>query len=99
VDFGQFLEQHGFAAAAAIAAGWFVVRLVNFTLTDLRESLASMEDEFTKLEGITIKLIERHNGTDKTLAEVSERLARVEKQIDIYTNINSRGGVRESERG
>ena len=80
MDFGAFLEQHGFAAAAAIAAGWFVVRLVNFTLDDLRACLASMEDSFKGLEGITIKLIERHNQTDKTLAEVSERLARLEKQ-------------------
>lgn len=82
MDFGAFLEQHGFAAAAAIAAGWFVVRLVNFTLDDLRACLASMEDSFKGLEGITIKLIERHNQTDKTLAEVSERLARLEKQTE-----------------
>jgi hypothetical protein len=82
LDFGAFLEQHGFAAAAAIAAGWFVVRLVNFTLDDLRACLASMEERFKSLEGITIKLIERHNQTDKTLAEVSERLARLEKQAE-----------------
>ena len=82
MDFGAFLEQHGFAAAAAIAAGWFVVRLVNFTLDDLRACLASMEDSFKGLEGITIKLIERHNQTDKTLAQVSERLARLEKQAE-----------------
>ena len=82
MDFGAFLEQHGFAAAAAIAAGWFVVRLVNFTLDDLRACLASMEEKFKSLEGITIKLIERHNQTDRTLAEVSERLARLEKQAE-----------------
>ena len=90
MDFGAFLEQHGFAAAAAIAAGWFVVRLVNFTLDDLRACLASMEEKFKNLEGITIKLIERHNQTDKTLAEVSERLARLEKQTeDNYEFIRS----------
>tara|TARA_Y100001951_G_C11038987_1_gene129172 strand:+ start:30 stop:326 length:297 start_codon:yes stop_codon:yes gene_type:complete len=90
LDFGAFLEQHGFAAAAAIAAGWFVVRLVNFTLDDLRACLASMEEKFKNLEGITIKLIERHNQTDKTLAEVSERLARLEKQTeDNYEFIRS----------
>ena len=90
MDFGAFLEQPGFAAAAAIAAGWFVVRLVNFTLDDLRAGLASMEDKFKNLEGITIKLIERHNQTDKTLAEVSERLARLEKQTeDNYEFIRS----------
>lgn len=82
MDFGAFLEQHGFAAAAAIATAWFVVRLVNFTLDDLRACLASMEDKFKSLEGITIKLIERHNQTDRTLAEVSERLARLEKQAE-----------------
>jgi hypothetical protein len=98
VDFGQFLEQHGFATAAAIAAGWFVVRLVNFTLSDLRECLSSMEDEFAKLESITIKLIERHNQTDKTLGEVRERLGRVEKQIDIYNNVAASNRMRESER-
>ena len=90
MDFGAFLDQHGFAAAAAIAAGWFVVRLVNFTLDDLRACLASMEEKFKNLEGITIKLIERHNQTDKTLAEVSERLARLEKQTeDNYEFIRS----------
>ena len=90
MDFGAFLEQHGFAAAAAIAAGWFVVRLVNFTLDDLRACLASMEEKFKNLEGSTIKLIERHNQTDKTLAEVSERLARLEKQTeDNYEFIRS----------
>ena len=90
MDFGQFLEQHGFATAAAIAAGWFVVRLVNFTLSDLRECLSSMENEFAKLEAITIKLIERHNQTDKSLSEVSERLARLEKQTeDNYEFIRS----------
>ena len=82
MDFGDFIDKHGFAAAAAIAAGWFVVRLVNFTLDDLRACLASMEDKFKNLESITIKLIERHNQTDKTLAEVSERLARLEKQTE-----------------
>ncbi len=82
MDFGDFIDKHGFAAAAAIAAGWFVVRLVNFTLDDLRVCLASMEDKFKNLESITIKLIERHNQTDKTLAEVSERLARLEKQTE-----------------
>ena len=82
MDFGAFLEQHGFAAAAAIATAWFVVRLVNFTLDDLRACLSSMEDRFKSLEGITIKLIERHNQTDRTLAEVSERLARLEKQAE-----------------
>lgn len=82
MDFGAFLEQHGFAAAAAIATAWFVVRLVNFTLDDLRSCLSSMEDRFKSLEGITIKLIERHNQTDRTLAEVSERLARLEKQAE-----------------
>jgi len=41
-----------------------------------------MEDKFKNLESITIKLIERHNQTDKTLAEVSERLARLEKQTE-----------------
>jgi len=82
LDFGDFIDKHGFAAAAAIAAGWFVVRLVNFTLDDLRVCLASMEDKFKNLESITIKLIERHNQTDKTLAEVSERLARLEKQTE-----------------
>ena len=82
MDFGAFLEQHGFAAAAAIATAWFVVRLVNFTLDDLRACLSSMEDRFKGLEGITIKLIERHNQTDRTLAEVSERLARLEKQAE-----------------
>tara|TARA_R110002110_G_scaffold142869_1_gene331330 strand:- start:6 stop:299 length:294 start_codon:yes stop_codon:yes gene_type:complete len=82
LDFAAFLEQHGFAAAAAIATAWFVVRLVNFTLDDLRSCLSSMEDRFKSLEGITIKLIERHNQTDRTLAEVSERLARLEKQAE-----------------
>lgn len=82
MDFAAFLEQHGFAAAAAIATAWFVVRLVNFTLDDLRSCLSSMEDRFKSLEGITIKLIERHNQTDRTLAEVSERLARLEKQAE-----------------
>ena len=90
MDFADFLDKHGFAAAAAIAAAWFVVRLVNFTLDVLRACLASMEDKFKNLEAITIKLIERHNQTDKSLSEVSERLARLEKQTeDNYEFIRS----------
>ena len=67
MDALSLLDKYGFSTAAACAGFWFIVKLVNYVLNDLKGSTES-------LEAITIKLIDKENEQNKTICELERTL-------------------------
>ena len=80
MDALTLLDKYGFSTAAACAGFWFIVKLVNYVLNDLKGSTES-------LEAITIKLIDKENEQNKTICELERTLSELSEQHRCLTSL------------
>jgi len=85
MDFLVILEQYGIPICVAIAFGFFIWRQNQFIQDTLMEEL---EESFTRLEQITIKLIDAQKRCQIHQAEVKAKIGAI---IEIMASLSGNG--------
>ena len=85
MDFLAILEQYGIPICVAIAFGFFIWRQNQFIQDTLMEEL---EESFTRLENITIKLIDAQKNS---LMEQKEIKASYHAIVEILSSLSGNG--------
>ena len=85
MDFLVILEQYGIPICVAIAFGFFIWRQNQFIQDTLMEEL---EESFTRLENITIKLIDAQKNS---LMEQKEIKASYHAIVEILSSLSGNG--------
>ena len=85
MDFLAILEQYGIPICVAIAFGFFIWRQNQFIQDTLMEEL---EESFTRLENITIKLIDAQKNS---LMEPKEIKASYHAIVEILSSLSGNG--------
>ena len=80
MDALTLLDKYGFSTAAACGAFWFIVKLVNYVLHDLKHATESLEE-------ITIKLIEKGNEQNKAICALEQSLAELREQHRCFSGL------------